>query len=193
MVILDQIITDNAPTIWYPKKLNGPPLKIPLNLLKPSLTSSSPNNPTAISPQIPPKKCTGTADTGSSTFSLTNNRVPEIIHYTYITYNYTYISYQKTTTQLPEGVLGNSHFGKFWLIQRKTPLIEFCLYQRWRLEQLYWEKDTSRTLFLNKWWPFFNKQNKKKLYVSSIKWKTVKQYLLLFKTKLIWNFNVVYV
>ena len=113
MVILDQIITDNAPTIWYPKKLNGPPLKIPLNLLKPSLTSSSPNNPTAISPQIPPKKCTGTADTGSSTFSLTNNRVPEIIHYTYITYNYTYISYQKKTTQLPGGVLGNSHFSKF--------------------------------------------------------------------------------
>ena len=82
VVILDQIITDNAPTIWYPKKLKGPPLKIPLKLLKPSLISFSPNNPTAISPQIPPKKCTGTADTGSSIFSFVNNRVPEIIHYT---------------------------------------------------------------------------------------------------------------
>ena len=139
MVILDQIITDNAPTIWYPKKLKGPPLKIPLNLLKPSLISFSPNNPTAISPQIPPKKCTGTADTGSSIFSLINNCAPEIIHYKYIIHNYTYISFQKKSKQSSGSVLWNSLFDKFCQIHRKTPSMELCLYWCCRLEQLNWK------------------------------------------------------
>lgn len=81
VVIPDQMIIHKAPNIWYPSKLQGPPLKILLKLLKPSLVSFSPNNPTATSFQAPLNKCTGIALTGSSIFSISNSCEPIVTRY----------------------------------------------------------------------------------------------------------------